>query len=92
MKFYTYSADECSEERSYYIVGSAREIASLYKNFLKREIADPEFCDYPKFNMDRDYALEINFKDIYHTPSMRVITSSTFESILLDYQLIEGVA
>lgn len=79
--------DEEDGTINYYYVGTAREVASLYKNFLNREIAAPEFCDYPKFNMDKNYALVITDVSSDEIPTMMVITSDTFVSLLLDYEM-----
>ncbi len=86
MKKYSYNDYE-DGTINYYYVGTAREVVSLYKNFLNREIAAPEFCDYPKFNMDKSYALAITDVSSDEIPTMMVITSDTFVSLLLDYEM-----
>lgn len=86
MKKYISVSDEDSTI-NYYYAGTAREVASLYKNFLNREIAAPEFCDYPKFNMDKNYALAVTDVSSDEIPTMMVITSDTFVSLLLDYEM-----
>lgn len=75
---------------SSYYVGTAREVASLYKNFLSREIATPEFCSYPKFDMDKNYVLDTT--DVSdELPTMKVITSDTFVSLLLNDEEMKEV-
>ena len=59
-------------------VGTARQICSLYKNFLSREIVMPSHCDFPKFNMGRMYGLLIDFED----DVMYVASSDTVVRIL----------
>lgn len=63
-------------------IGNAREICSLYKNFLKREIAMPIFSDFPKFNPLRFYGLYVREYDSYteremDIPEMQIISSDT---------------
>ena len=70
-----------------YYVGTAREITSLYKNFLKREIAYPEFCDYPKFNMNKYYCFIVE-ESSSTIPSMVLMSSDTLVSIMLNYNMI----
>ena len=72
------------EERIMYI-GTAREICSLYKNFEKREIADPSFCNFPKFNMEKYYGLSVNFYDINGDeiyPKMQVVAGDIALAII----------
>ena len=47
-------------ETGYLFIGTAREICSLYKNFMRREIAIPAFCNFPKFNMSKYYGLSVD--------------------------------
>lgn len=54
-------------------VGTARQICSLYKNFLSREIVMPSHCDFPKFNMGRMYGLLIEDDVMYVASSDTVV-------------------
>lgn len=76
---------------SSYYVGTAREVASLYKDFLSREIATPEFCSYPKFDMDKNYVLDTTNVSSDELPTMKVITSDTFVSLLLSDEEMKEV-
>lgn len=62
-------------------IGTAREICSLYKNFEKREIAMPTFCDFPKFNMSKFYGLSVDTYDEWNereiSPRMMVVAGDT---------------
>lgn len=86
-KYVSYDDYEEDGTINYYYAGTAREVASLYKNFLNREIATPAFCDYPKFNMDKHYALSVTDVSSDEIPTMMVISSDTFVSLLLDYEM-----
>lgn len=68
-------------------IGTAREICSLYKNFSRREIAMPAFCDFPKFNMENHYALHLSYEhgDI---PTMYVNTSDTALALISECECI----
>ena len=76
---------ELKKSNATLFIGEAREIASLYKNLEKREIAYDIFADAPKFNMTKMYGLvldyESNFRNI---PNMQVVSSDTALRILLD--------
>ncbi len=68
-------------------VGNAREICSLYKNFLRRGIAEPSFCDFPQFNMARFYGLCISYYDdwndeYYSEPRMMIVAGDTALAII----------
>lgn len=75
----------------YVYVGTAREISSLYKKFEKRELATPEFCNFPKFNMGKVYGLLVdNYDEFEHEfidPRMRVVTLETVVDLLASGEL-----
>ena len=68
------------------IIGTAREILSLYKNYRRRELADYVFTSYPKMNMSRNYGLLItDFDEIEERevePYMTVLNASTVLELL----------
>lgn len=69
-------------------IGTAREICSLYKNFMRREIAMPTFCDFPKFNMSKFYGLSVDTYDEWNEreiePKMQVVAGDTALAIIYD--------
>ncbi len=61
-------------------VGTAREICSLYRNFVERAIWMPSHCDWPKFNMRRNYGIYVDAD----ADTMSVVSASTVLALLFD--------
>lgn len=59
-------------------IGTAREIRSLYKNMVKRDIAFPVFSENPKFNGMKNYGLYINYNDDNFSDPTIVIWSASY--------------
>lgn len=68
------------DEEGILYVGTAREICSLYKNFVERAIWMPSHCDWPKFNMDRNYGIHVYYKN----EVMYVVSASTVLTLLFN--------
>lgn len=75
-------------ETGYLFIGTAREICSLYKNFMRREIAIPAFCNFPKFNMSKYYGLSVDIYDEWNemeiAPKMQIVAGDTALAIIYD--------
>ena len=75
-------------ETGYLFIGTAREICSLYKNFMRREIAIPAFCNFPKFNMSKYYGLSVDISDEWNemeiAPKMQIVAGDTALAIIYD--------
>ena len=63
-------------------VGTAREICSLYRNILSRNIAYSDFAEFPKFNSEKVYGLWIEMCDGDY--KMSVINSDTIARVFMD--------
>lgn len=76
----------------YMYIGTAREICSLYKNFSRKEIAMPAFCDFPKFNMGRYYGLFISYNNVVRwdiqKPTMQVVAGDTALALISECELL----
>ena len=75
------------ENKDLYI-GTAREICTLYKKLVDKEIAWPIFSDMPKFNMTKYYGLAVQYFDIdgepLEVPEMQVVSGDTALAIAFD--------
>ena len=75
-------------ETGYLFIGTAREICSLYKNFMRREIAIQAFCNFPKFNMSKYYGLSVDIYDEWNemetAPKMQIVAGDTALAIIYD--------
>lgn len=61
-------------------VGTAREICSLYRKFVEHATWMPSHCDWPKFRMDNNYGIRVDYED----EVMYVVTASTVLALLFD--------
>ena len=65
------------------VIGTAREIKSLWKNLVKKTNFCPVFCEEPKFNMDKMYGIYINDTNYGEfTNGMVVVNSDTCLEII----------
>lgn len=75
-------------EVGYLYIGTAREISRLYRNFNRREIATPAFCEPPKFNWGKYYGLAVWECDLdgryLSTLEMNVVAGDTALAMIFD--------
>lgn len=75
-------------EAGHLYIGTAREISRLYRNFNRREIATPAFCEPPKFNMGKYYGLAVWECDLdgryLSIPEMNVVAGDTALAMIFD--------
>ena len=81
MRRLTYNADD-----DVLIIGTAREIRSLYKRLLERWEFWTIFCEFPRFNRAKIYGLHISPADECrsHEWEFWVIGETTIARLLLD--------
>ncbi len=72
-------------ETGYMYLGTAREICSLFRNLEKRYLAASIYSDDPKFNMNKFYALELDYENLFADyPQMTVISGDTALAIIFN--------
>lgn len=65
------------------VTGDAKEISRLCRNLEKRENIFPEFCNTPRFNMEKRYGILITYYDEFmeasfaDQPRMCVLSADT---------------
>ena len=76
------------KEKMTLVTGDAKEISRLYRNLEKRENIFPEFCNSPKFNMEKRYGVLLTYYDEFrevsweHQPILCVVSSDTALHVL----------
>ena len=75
-------------EKMTMITGDAKEISRLYRKLGKRENIFPEFCNPPKFNMEKRYGVLLTYYDEFRDvscedqPRLCVVSADTALHVL----------
>lgn len=72
-----------NDEETILIIGTAREIRSLYKAMLKREFY-PVFSDFPKFNDSKLYGIAYQGSADSFEDGFRVVSERTCLEMILE--------